>query len=58
MTLLDEALDEKKFDIRNLERKISRNTIDKSIVDESLKNLPDDADNATYTRFDDIEKVN
>jgi hypothetical protein len=46
MTLLHEAVDAKKLDVRLVERNINRGVISAEDVDKLVKKLPDDADNA------------
>jgi hypothetical protein len=46
MTLLHEAVDAKKLDVRLVERNINRGVISAEDVEKLVKKLPDDADNA------------
>lgn len=48
MALLHEAMDEKKLDVRLVERGLARGQLTPDEVQASLKKLPDDADNAEY----------
>jgi|GEM_PF-5266022 len=48
MALLQEAQKEKHFDLRVVERNLSRNVIKKSELDQFLKSLPDDAEAGIY----------
>ncbi len=56
MSLLNEAVEDKKFDIRVVERNISRGLV----LDEDWKKveaaLPDDADNADYLNLDTLRE--
>jgi len=52
MTLLHDAVDAKKFDVRMIERSIARGTLATSDVEKVQKQLPDDAENAEYTSLD------
>lgn len=46
MTLLHEAVEAKKLDIRLIERNVARGVITADEVEKNLKKLPDDGDNA------------
>jgi hypothetical protein len=46
MTLLHEAVDAKKMDVRLVERNITRGIVSADDVEKNLKKLPDDGDNA------------
>ena len=48
MTLLHEAVDTKKLDVRTIERNLARGVVSAAEVDQSIKQLPDDAENAEY----------
>jgi hypothetical protein len=52
MTLLHDAVDAKKLDVRMIERSIARGTLTASDVEKSQKQLPDDAENAEYTSIE------
>lgn len=52
MALLQEALEEKKYDVRQLEKKLSRNLILAEDVNKELKELPDDGANAEWSSID------
>ena len=52
MTLLQEATEQKKYDSRLVERSIQRNTLRQEELDQFVKNLPDDAENATFVNLD------
>lgn len=48
MTLLHEAVDAKKLDVRMVERNLTRGAISADDVEKGLKKLQDDAENADY----------
>jgi len=48
MALLHEAVEKKKLDVRMVERNVSRGVISQADVDQAVKALPDDSDNAIY----------
>jgi hypothetical protein len=48
MALLHESVEKKKMDVRMIERNVTRGVISQSDVDQSLKSLPDDSENATH----------
>ncbi len=52
MSLLDQAILEKKFDTRILERNLNRGHIQTDEVEKSLKTLPDDAANAAWVNLE------
>lgn len=52
MTLLHEAVDVKKLDVRMVERNVARGVISAEEVDKAVKKLPDDADNAEYVSLE------
>lgn len=54
MTLLHDAVDAKKLDIRVVERNLSRGTVSPSDVDKQVKALPDDSVNAEYTSIEEL----
>lgn len=54
MTLLHEAVEQKKLDVRLVERNISRGVVSQADVDQAVKALPDDAANASYVSIDSI----
>jgi len=47
VTLLHEAVEAKKMDVRMVERNINRGSLSADEVEKNLKKLPDDSDNAT-----------
>jgi hypothetical protein len=54
MALLHEAVDKKKLDVRLLERNMARGVVTAAEVDQSIKALPDDAENAVYVSIEAI----
>jgi hypothetical protein len=54
MTLLHEAVDQKKFDVRVAERNIQRGLLRPEDLERSLKDLPDDAANADYISIESL----
>jgi hypothetical protein len=55
MSLLHEAINEKKFDVRMLERNLVRNVVTDKEAKAQLDQLPDDSENALFTSLDDLE---
>lgn len=54
MTLLHEAVDAKKFDVRMIERNTARNVVSADEVAKISKGLPDDAEGADWISIDSI----
>ena len=54
MSLLHEAIQDKKFDTRVIEKNLVRNVITDKDVKAKIETLPDDAENATYINLDEI----
>jgi hypothetical protein len=54
MTLLHDATEFKKLDVRMVERNLARGVVSQDEVEKSAKKLPDDAENADYTIVDDL----
>ena len=54
MTLLHEAFEAKKFDVRLLEKNVTRSNVTSGDVEQYLKQLPDDAENAEYISLEAI----
>lgn len=48
MTLLHEAVEAKKMDVRLVERNVNRNVLNQDDVEKNLKKLADDSANAEY----------
>jgi hypothetical protein len=47
MSLLHDAVTQKKFDVRSLEKNLTRGVVKSDEVEKHLKSLPDDSDNMT-----------
>ena len=54
MSLLHEAIQEKKFDTRMLEKNLVRNVISDKEVKTAIEKLPDDSENALFTNLDEL----
>jgi hypothetical protein len=54
MSLLHEAIDQKKFDVRMLEKNLVRNVVTDKEVKSFIDQLPDDAENAAIISLDEI----
>lgn len=54
MSLLHEAVEEKKFDVRMIERNLIRGKIEADDVAKTAKKLPDDAENAEYIAIESL----
>jgi hypothetical protein len=54
MTLLHEAVEAKKFDVRMIERNTARNVISAEEVAKISKGLPDDGDAADWISIDSL----
>ncbi len=52
MTLLHEAFDEKKFDVRMIERNVARGVVTSDDVEKTTKKLPDDGENADWVSLE------
>ncbi len=55
MSLLHEAIIEKKFDTRMVEKNLVRNVVADKEVKAHVENLQDDGENATYISLDELE---
>ena len=55
MSLLHEAIIEKKFDTRMVDKNLVRNSVSDKEVKTHEAALPDDSENAEYTNLDDLE---
>lgn len=53
-SLLKDGIDEKKFDVRMIEKNIFRNVITEKEVKQVVETLPDDSENAAFISLDDI----
>ena len=58
MSLLHEAIHEKKFDVRMLEKNLVRNVVTDKDVKVMVEQLPDDAANAEFITLDQISEQN
>jgi len=56
MTLLHEAVESKKQDVRVVQRNIDRGLIKVDDVDKTVKSLPDDSANAEWSNTDELAK--
>jgi hypothetical protein len=54
MTLLHEAVEAKKFDVRVIERNVARNVISAADTDKVAKALPDDAEAGEWVSIESI----
>jgi hypothetical protein len=54
MTLLNDAVEQKKFDTRMVERNVARQVLSQDEVEKNLKKLPDDSENAEYTSIESL----
>lgn len=54
MTLLHEATDAKNFDVRLLERNLSRGRVTAEAARKNESELPDDAENASFISIDSL----
>ncbi len=56
MPLLHDSVNEKKFDVRMVERNVLRGQVSQDEVEKVLKNLPDDSAHAVAVGEADLEK--
>lgn len=56
MPLLHDSTNEKKFDVRMVERNVTRGQVTQDEIDRVLKSLPDDSANAITVTEADLEK--
>jgi hypothetical protein len=54
MTLLHDAVNAKKLDVRLIERGIARGALSQNELEKSTKELPDDSENAEYVSIESI----
>lgn len=54
MSLLHESIQEKKLDVRMLEKNLVRNVVTDKEVKEAISSLKDDSENAAYISLDEI----
>ncbi len=55
MTLLYDAIEEKKVDIRNLEKNLTRGSLAADELQKFVKQLPDDAANAEWISIESLQ---
>ena len=56
MSLLHESIQEKKLDVRMLEKNLVRNMVTDKEVKTAIAALPDDAENAAYISLDEVSE--
>jgi hypothetical protein len=54
MSLLHEATDAKNFDVRLVEKNVTRGRVSPDAVEKHLNELPDDAENAEFVSIDSL----
>jgi hypothetical protein len=54
MTLLHDAVENKKFDTRMVERNVTRGALTQKQVEDFVKSLPDDTENSEYVSIDSL----
>jgi hypothetical protein len=54
MTLLHEAVEAKKFDVRLIERNVARNVLTAAEAEKAAKSLPDDAEAGEWVSIESI----
>ena len=57
MSLLHDSIQEKKFDVRMLDKNLVRNVVSDKDVTTHLEQLPDDAENAVFTSVEELEQT-
>jgi hypothetical protein len=57
MSLLHDSIQEKKFDVRMLDKNLVRNVISDKEVKTHLEQLPDDAENASFITVEELEQT-
>jgi hypothetical protein len=55
MSLLHDGITDKKFDVRMLEKNLTRGVVSDAEVKKFVDQLPDDAENAAFVSLEDIE---
>jgi len=55
MSLLHDSIQEKKFDVRMLDKNLVRNVVADKDVKAHLEQLPDDSENAEYISIEDLD---
>ena len=56
MSILHDAINSKKFDVRMLDKNLTRNVVTDKEAKAVIEALADDADNAEYVSLDDISE--
>jgi hypothetical protein len=56
MSLLHESIQNKKFDVRMVDKNLVRNVVSDKEVKTLLEQLPDDSENAAYTSIADLDE--
>ena len=56
MSLLHDSINNKKFDVRMLEKNLVRGSVTDKEAKAHMDSLPDDAENASYINLDEIEE--
>jgi hypothetical protein len=57
MSLLHESIQEKKFDVRMLDKNLVRNVISDKDLKTHLEQLPDDSENASYLNIEELKEL-
>ncbi len=55
MSLLHDSIQEKKFDVRMLDKNLVRNVVADKDVKAHLEQLPDDSENAEYISIEELD---
>lgn len=55
MALLHDSVNSKKFDVRLVERNIARGRVTSKELEDALKVLPDDSENAEWVSIDSLD---
>jgi hypothetical protein len=55
MSLLHDSIQEKKFDVRMLDKNLVRNVVADKEVKAHLEQLPDDSENAAYVSIEELD---
>lgn len=58
MSLLHEAIEQKKLDIRMLDKNLARTVVSDKEVKTTISQLPDDSENADYISLDHLADPN
>ncbi len=56
MTLLHDAVNEKKYDVRVAQRNVDRGVMTAQDYEKTLKALPDDSDNVTWLNIETLKE--